>query len=1147
MAIRLPVHVELDDSLDSVKRDATRVFDSLGSDLGSLLSRGIGDGLTGVLHGATAELGGFGKAAESVFAKIPEGAGAAALGIGGIVVAAAAAGKALYDLGDTWDSIGDSITMATGRTGESLAALQDVVGDVGSMTAASLSDIGKVVEQLVQQFPNLDTAGESIRLMASDIATLNAAGQRVDIHELGLAMRVFGVSAEGGTKALDDFAAVARATGTPISQIISQVRSGAPLFKQFGLDMGESASYLAAFDAAGVQGSNTMAALRAALVKLSGDSRGAGEALQETITEIKRLSDAGDEYQARQLAIETFGKRAFAPMLETITSGALELDKLNKALDGTAMSIQEMKEATDDGKESWQELSNTMQVKFKPLADIVFSAVNDGAMALTGNLNEVQGGFKVTADRAGDLRDRLSEIVELQRQFQPDSPLGRMLLPAGVPGAPTQGGIGGPGGVGGTAGQGRDTGLGVNQGLGGFAGLPGGGGGGSGPGPQIPYPDEYTAGPIPGESAQQYQARMSQIEADHKVAQAQAQLDAVQADKNHTADQLQQALNQLAEARQNAQQTQLRNSQAGTSGGIDVAIPYAPGYGAVEPGETTQQYTARQAVLEAQHKAAEEQAKLRQMESSGVATQNDIINQKNKVLEALKAQQAAEMRLNDAYTKQVEDATKGMDALGAGLDRDLGLSKGLAGLADNLVRFLGSLAAAPLMGQLNAISQAQGGIGTTGSGLIAMAAAQGAFGPDYQVGGYDTSGKPYSVAAAGGGTTTQQQALSAMPAGYAKAVEIAEESSGKPYRYGGAGDALHQFLYDCSGFMSDIYSSLTGQQTGVRRFSTTSNFAALGFMPGYDRNSLFNIGVNPQPGMSGHMAGTLGGVNVESGGAANMTQYGGTAAGALSPQFSQQWHLPNGMIVNQPMTYDSGGPLMPGITIAQNNSGQPEHVLTNQQLSQVAKASNAPAGAPFNTTVNVGGAAVGGQPTVGQQGPTQIGGTEPKAQSGASAGAGGGLFGAGIGAAAAAADMWAPGSGAAVQIAGQEIQRAIKAGGQFAGIVAGGLMETFLPTGASQIANDNWVTRIGGAFAGMAPQLPNLAGKPPTPIPNKVDAQSPMPLFGDTGTPKQPGGGSPTFNLTLNSNGPIEDRHIDNLTNSLNRQYETGMAQVGGR
>lgn len=1149
MPIILGVRTKLDEgSLDDVKRNAQSAFDGIGRDISNVLESGLRTGLQGALSGAVSEFGSFGKAAQSALSSIPEHAGAAALGIGGIVVAAAAAGKALYDLGATWDSITDSFTMATGRTGEDLQAFADVVGDVGSMTAASLGDIGKVVEQLVQQFPQLDMASESIRVMASDIATLNASGQNVNIHELGLAMRVFGVSAESGTKALDDFAAVSRATGTSVNQIISEVRVGAPIFKQFGMDMGEASSYLAAFDAAGVAGGSTMQGLRAALVGLAGDSRGSREALIETIAEIKRLYDAGEAYQAQQLAIETFGKRAFAPMLEAITSGALDLESLNKALDGTAMSIQEMKDATDDGKESWQELTNTVQTRFKPLADIVFNAVNDGAMLLTGNLTKVQGGFEVTADRAADLRDRMAEVIELQRQFQPDSPLGRMLLPAGVPGAPTLGGIGGPGGIGGSSGLGRDTGLGVNQGLGGFAPPTAGtSGGGSNLGPQVPYSADYTAGPLPGESAQQYSARMAQIEADHKVAQAQANVDAIKADNTHTAEQLQKAENDLAEAKQNAQQTQIRNAQAGSSGGIDVAIPYAPGFGTALPGETSQQYSARQAVLEAQHKSAEEIAKLNQMETSGVATQNDIINQKNKVLEAQRAQQAAEMRLNDAYSKQVEDATKGMDALGAGLDRDLGLSKGLAGLADNLVRFLGNLAAAPLMGQLNAISAAQGGAGATGSGLIGMAGAMGAFGPDYQVGGYDTSGKPYSMTAAMGGGSAQQQAMSAMPAGYAKAVEIAEESSGKPYRYGGAGDALHQFLYDCSGFMSDIYSSLTGQQTGVRRFSTTSNFAALGFMPGYDKNSLFNIGVNPQPGMSGHMAGTLGGVNVESGGAANMTQYGGTAAGALSPQFSQQWHLPNGMIVNQPMTYDAGGPLMPGITIAQNNSGQPEHVLTNQQLSQVANASNAPAGAAFNTTVNVGGAAVGGQPTVGQQGPTQIGGEEPKAQSGASAGAGGGLFGAGVGAAAAAADMWAPGSGAAVQIAGQEIQRAIKAGGQFAGIVAGGLMETFLPTGASQIANDNWVTRIGGAFAGMAPQLPNLAGKPPTPIPNKVDAQSPMPLFGDTGTPKQPGGGSPTFNLTLNSNGPIEDRHIDQLTNSLNRQYETGMAQVGGR
>ncbi|KLO25904.1 hypothetical protein ABW16_21585 [Mycolicibacter heraklionensis] len=136
-----------------------------------------------------------------------------------------------------------------------------------------------------------------------------------------------------------------------------------------------------------------------------------------------------------------------------------------------------------------------------------------------------------------------------------------------------------------------------------------------------------------------------------------------------------------------------------------------------------------------------------------------------------------------------------------------------------------------------------------------------------------------------------------MPQGVSNALALATSANGKPYDFGGAGDAIHQFLYDCSGFMSDIYNALTGQATGVRRFSTTSDFSKLGFLPGFDPNSTFNIGVTPLPGSQGHMAGTLAGVNVESGGPTSTTQFGGTAAGARDKQFSMQYHLPNSMIV----------------------------------------------------------------------------------------------------------------------------------------------------------------------------------------------------------------------------------------------------------
>lgn len=235
---------------------------------------------------------------------------------------------------------------------------------------------------------------------------------------------------------------------------------------------------------------------------------------------------------------------------------------------------------------------------------------------------------------------------------------------------------------------------------------------------------------------------------------------------------------------------------------------------------------------------------------------------------------------------------------------------------------------------------------------------------------------------------------------------------------------------------------------------------------------------------------------------------------------------------------DTGGPLPPGVSIVQNNTGKPETVVNPQGMAGNQHVSEAFPGPGPGNAGGIGSSAVGpGGPgtSPGQQGPTEIGGSAPDAQNGSSTGAGGGLFGLGVQAAAMAADGFAPGSGAAVQIAGQLMQRGIKFGGQLAGVGVQGLMETFLPTGASQIANDNWLTRIAGGFAGVGAQLPNMAGKGPdgkTPPPSAPN--QPMP-FPDAPGAKQQAGGAPTINMTLNGVGNVDQTSLNHFTGDISR------------
>jgi hypothetical protein len=130
-----------------------------------------------------------------------------------------------------------------------------------------------------------------------------------------------------------------------------------------------------------------------------------------------------------------------------------------------------------------------------------------------------------------------------------------------------------------------------------------------------------------------------------------------------------------------------------------------------------------------------------------------------------------------------------------------------------------------------------------------------------------------------------------------------------------------------------------------------------------------------------------------------------------------------------------------------------------------------------------GGGGAGGAAAFGPGGPpmTRIGGLAPASGTG-SGGigmTGGGALDTAISAGAAGLDMLAPGAGQAAATGSKLVNRAVEYGGQVFGIGVQGAMEAFLPTGGSELANNNWLTRIVGGIAGAAPALPNLAGKSP--------------------------------------------------------------------
>lgn len=486
----------------------------------------------------------------------------------------------------------------------------------------------------------------------------------------------------------------------------------------------------------------------------------------------------------------------------------------------------------------------------------------------------------------------------------------------------------------------------------------------------------------------------------------------------------------------------------GSGSGGAPKLPDAPviPYDATVPGGSSPAtFAAESSFLDARQKLAEKRARLDQLEGSNVASADDVQKARNDVIEAERDLQGAEIRLSEArqsafekQNKQLNKQATQLGEIGAQLDSDFGISKGLSGIAENITKFVANLAAAPLLGQLSAVSQANPTQG--GHGLMGILGAQGAFGPQYQNNQYTNASAMGPAALQPAGMYPGDAALLAnVPAGRYAQVQAAD---------------LTQGLGDCSSAVEDLVNIMDGRPTGGRSMATGNAsewLTSRGFVPGMGGPGDFRVGFN-----SGHMQATLpGGTNFNWGSDASAAQRGvDGGSGAYDPAFTSHYYRP---------AAPAAAPTYAPLTAAE---------LTNPALTSPTPLAGVP---------SMGGGMLPGMgmPSAAPFANRQYGGIAPTSGSGKGGVgmSGGGALGMAVQAGGMALDAMAPGAGQAAQMGIKLANRAIEYGGQVAGIGAQGLMETFLPTGGSELANNNWITRIVGGLAGAAPALPNMAGK----------------------------------------------------------------------
>ncbi|OBK09003.1 hypothetical protein A5746_00795 [Mycolicibacterium conceptionense] len=540
-----------------------------------------------------------------------------------------------------------------------------------------------------------------------------------------------------------------------------------------------------------------------------------------------------------------------------------------------------------------------------------------------------------------------------------------------------------------------------------------------------------------------------------------------------------------------------------------------PGYGMYQV-DPSRVYDAETSVMSARNSVESARIRVLELQAQGNATQQDLNTARNSVTMAERQYVAAQTKLAEAQQgtwKKMESAAKsfgqGMDQIGVALDNDLGISKGLPGLAENLVKFVGSLAAAPLEAQLAAISKANPIQG--GHGLMGILGAQGVFGPQYTQSqyaqqGYSPSGlgpamlqpgvgggQPYGLPA---GTDTGGYGSSG--AVFPPWVHALEQAFGvKASTYSGHQESdRHEAGYAPNPSGQNRGIDWSGPVDAMQRFADY-----LSQIPGALEQVIWQnpntgqsteiAGGRPQPG---YFASDLGGhqnhVHTRQS-AAIPVPGGGPGPGADWLAMAQKESSGNWQ-ANTGNGYYGGLQFLPSTWDAYGGQAYAPRADLATPQQQIAVAENTLAGqgpgAWPNTFVPFGGG--GGAMAGGMPQAAPIGGNTgvafPAMPGGGGLGIdGGGLLGTAMAAGGTALDLMAPGAGQAAQIGMKLLNRTIQYGSQAAGIGVSGLMETFLPSGSplGSIGN-SWFGKLAAGFASARPALPNVAGQQAPPNPN---------------------------------------------------------------
>lgn len=326
--------------------------------------------------------------------------------------AAAAVGKALFDVGAEFDEMTDTIIVGTGASGKALEGLQDAAKGIATTVPTSFADAGDLVQDLNTR---LGLTGDTLETVGTQIAQVgDMTGEAFDTEKFAGAMSVWGTAAEDMSGQLDTLFAISQSTGIGMNDLTGIMESSAPQMQALGYSFEDSAAMAGLLDKAGLDASGTMSKMSKALTTIAKDGEEPADAMKRVTEEIGTYIEKGDEAAAINAASDLFGTRGATQFVAAVQSGSMSIDEFSEAMSDSSGIIGETQKETMSFGERVDLLKNQFKALLEPMGSAVFAGLSTAIEVITEKFSAfVEGPGQAIGDAFHNIVDFGKQVVDI--------------------------------------------------------------------------------------------------------------------------------------------------------------------------------------------------------------------------------------------------------------------------------------------------------------------------------------------------------------------------------------------------------------------------------------------------------------------------------------------------------------------------------------------------------------------------------------------------------------------------------------------------------------------------------------------------------------------------------------------------------------